>query len=646
MFVVRHYGEKAGGSRGIVPRPIYTGQMPTMKNGLILAAGLIMAHSLASCAEWETVTVNESKAMMRSSMAPHPRLLLPRDEVRWRKGIERNALLRATRDKVLAQAEAMLAVAPIEYRKEGRRLQVHGACFRRVTCLGMAYRLTKDTRYLHRAEKEMLAAATFPDWNPSHFLDAAEMTMALALGYDWLYAGLTTNSRALIRAAIVSHGLTPSLNARRNKWIKGRTNWNQVCHAGMVFGALAIADEEPDIAADIVTRAVTSLNSMNEYAPDGAYPEGPGYWSYGTTFNVLMIAALESALDSDFGLTARPGFLESAEYMLHVAGPSGLWFNYFDCGMNSGVNPALFWFAQRRQAPWVLWRELPALDAFNRKKISVAGGDNRHVPLILVWGAPSRTPTTPAALSWLGRGSNPVAVHRSSWTNGTAAFVGVKGGCASLPHGHMDAGSFVFEAGGVRWGGDLGLQKYYSLESKGVDLWGTQRWEVFRYSSLAHSVLVVDGKQQNPKGRATIVEHSATPQQRSVVDLTEVYKDQLASARRTVTLHADGVTIEDTIRARKGQPCSVRWAMLTTATPKLDNGTNAALVSGDKRLSLAAEGAKGARWEVYPTDPPPHDYDAPNPGTCLIGFTTTLGQGETRTITVRLGLDAPSIVQR
>ena len=152
----------------------------------------------------------------------------------------------------------------------------------------------------------------------------------------------------------------------------------------------------------------------------------------------------------------------------------------------------------------------------------------------------------------------------------------------------------------------------------------------------------VDGKLQDPKGRATIVEHTASPQQRSVVDLTEVYRDQLASARRAVTLHADGVTIEDTIRALKGQACSVRWAMVTAATPKIGDGMDATLVSADTRLGLTATGVKGARWEVYPTEPPPHEYDAPNPGTCLIGFTTKLEPGETRTITVRMKLGARS----
>ena len=53
---------------------------------------------------------------------------------------------------------------------------------------------------------EMKAVAAFPDWNPSHFLDVAEMTNALAIGYDWLYDDLTPTDRATIRAAIVEAG--------------------------------------------------------------------------------------------------------------------------------------------------------------------------------------------------------------------------------------------------------------------------------------------------------------------------------------------------------------------------------------------------------------------------------------------------------
>ena len=62
----------------------------------------------------------------------------------------------------------------------------------------------------------------------------------------------------------------------------------------------------------------------------------------------------------------------------------------------------------------------------------------------------------------------------------------------------MDAGSFVFDALGVRWVQDLGMQEYYSLEKENVDLWNMsqngQRWNVFRYNNLAHNTLTVNGK--------------------------------------------------------------------------------------------------------------------------------------------------------
>jgi len=41
----------------------------------------------------------------------------------------------------------------------------------------------------------MLAAAQFPDWFPKHFLDTAEMTAALGVGYDWLFDFLSAEER-------------------------------------------------------------------------------------------------------------------------------------------------------------------------------------------------------------------------------------------------------------------------------------------------------------------------------------------------------------------------------------------------------------------------------------------------------------------
>jgi hypothetical protein len=55
----------------------------------------------------------------------------------------------------------------------------------------MAYRLTGDARFLARAKSDLMTVAAFKDWNPRHFLSVGEMSFAVGIGYDWLYAKLT-----------------------------------------------------------------------------------------------------------------------------------------------------------------------------------------------------------------------------------------------------------------------------------------------------------------------------------------------------------------------------------------------------------------------------------------------------------------------
>ena len=54
----------------------------------------------------------------------------------------------------------------------------------------------------------------FPDWNPSHFLDTAEMSNAVGVGYDWLYDYLDEPTRKKVREALITLGLKPGINSR------------------------------------------------------------------------------------------------------------------------------------------------------------------------------------------------------------------------------------------------------------------------------------------------------------------------------------------------------------------------------------------------------------------------------------------------
>lgn len=103
------------------------------------------------------------------------------------------------------------------------------------------------------------------------------------------------------------------MNNKNNSWLKAEHNWNQVCNAGMTYGALAIYEDQPALAKQIIGRAFESIKlPMKDYGPDGIYPEGYGYWGYGTSFNVLFLDAIEKLFKTDFGLNKAPGFLKTA----------------------------------------------------------------------------------------------------------------------------------------------------------------------------------------------------------------------------------------------------------------------------------------------------------------------------------------------
>ncbi len=607
--------------------------LPALARG---AAALLLCLAASRAAGVER---GEVAARLAALPATHPRLFLDaRGEAGLRARLVSDAPLAALHRALIAAADRQLATRPVERVLIGKRLlDKSRTCLDRVTHLAYAWRMTGDQRYLERARAELLAVAAFSDWHPEHFLDTAEITTALGIGYDWLYNGLSAEDRAIIRAALIAKGITPALTLKQS-WNTGTNNWSQVCHAGLAVGALAVHEAGDAQTLDALVHAVEDVRPvMAEYAPDGAYAEGPGYWGYGTAFNVVLISALDSALGTDFGMSGAPAFLRTADYYLHVTAPSGQFFNYSDSGTGSGVQPAMFWFAGQRKEPGLLWNELiRARDLVAPAPGSPPRGDDRLLPLAMAWAGELPTePTAPTALSWSGGGATPVAMHRSAW-RADATFVGLKGGSPSTSHAHMDVGSFIMEADGERWAVDPGMQSYQSLESQGIDLWnsrqGSARWKVFRLGPLSHNILTVDGQEQVVQGHATII---ATHGQRTVIDAGPVYQGQLRAARRGVSLLADrSVVVQDEIVAVRA--CTVRWAMMTRATVGELAPGRGVLTQNGQRLVLRVLEPAGAVVRTWVSDPPPAAYDAANPGTVMVGFETRVEAGAALRLAVQL----------
>ena len=411
------------------------------------------------------------------------------------KQINRDAVWKEIHTATLGEADRIITLPVNERIKTGMRLlAVSRENLRRIFILSYAYRMTRQEKYLVRAEQEMLKAASFSDWNPSHFLDVGEMTMALGVGYDWLYPALSEASRRTIREAIVEKGFKPSYDTAYNWFVDAEHNWNQVCNGGLAFGAIAVAESEPEWAQKIIDRAIDKVRlPMRHYAPDGAYPEGPGYWGYGTLFNVLLIGGLESTFGTDYGVSQMPGFMQTGTYEMQMVSPLIKHFNYMDNSYKPESSSAPFWFYSKTQDPSVLCQQVSILQRDTAKKYL----KDRVLPAMLIWGAgaPMEKAVAPQETFWAGRGNTPVCVMRSGWGDPNARFVGVKLGSPSINHGHMDVGSFVFEADGVRWAVSTSRRRLQpATETRGVDLWNmaqqSQRWDVFSTTTVRTNAYV------------------------------------------------------------------------------------------------------------------------------------------------------------
>jgi hypothetical protein len=576
------------------------------------------------------VSIVEIRHRIESADHGHPRLLATREQLKaLPSSLDNEPLRKQLAEMIVKQANSLLDAPPVKRKLVGiRLLTVSRRCLDRVLTLATAYYVTGDARYVRRCEKEMLAAARFSDWNPSHFLDVGEMTCALAIGYDWLYDELDEASRKEIRSAIVEKALRVPFETKFNHWVRARNNWGQVCHGGLTMGALAVMDDEPDLAARTVQNALDNVVvSMAAYSPHGSFPEGPGYWGYGTSYNVVLIAALESVLQTDFALASAPGFSETGGYPSLVYGPSGQYFNYADGGAGRGPDPILFWFASRFGRPEWLLHERDLWNAMlNRQDTLPVEASPRFMPFALLWMKDAAEPDPEKLpLSWTGGGNVPIAVHRSSWTDPRATLVGVKAGSPTASHGHMDIGSFVLDSDGVRWAIDLGAEGYFGLESKHVGLWnnkpGGQRWSIFRLNNLSHNTLVIDDLPQVVTGSSKITEFSDRPERAfSIVDMTPAYEGQVKSARRGFRLLPSGeVVVQDELTGlRPGS--KVRWGMVTAGIPNELGSNSVVLQQGGQKLSLRLVAPSNVVWSEVDTAKPRHEWDSPNPGTRMMAF--------------------------
>jgi hypothetical protein len=572
----------------------------TINAKTILIFLLVLSEVQMAVAQ-ETVQIPAKGEVLSTLKEQHPRLISREKVEEIKQVIQEDEIAKKIWKSNMEFADALLDKPPVIYEKpDGRRLlRVSREAQDRIRALSLCYLVLGETRYAERAWEELEAVAAFSDWNPSHFLDCAEMTHAVALGYDWLYDFWNADQRKILQDAIVHKGLNPALEvySRDSGWHKGNINWNQVCNGGISIGALAIAETVPDLASEILSTAIESIQlPMKEYEPDGGGYEGPTYWDYGSRYNVFFMDALDNGLGTDFGLSTMEGFRRSGDFQIHLSGTDLLCFNFSDSDIKAMSTAQHFWMGKKYYLPrYSGFRYMALLNGVEANILDLLWFDNRFKDFNL----------NSMFLDKHFRVAE-IVTMRDSWENGLGFAIALKGGSSTRVHSHMDLGSFILECQGVRWFIDLGkdAQTYQRHINK------AGRWDFYRTRAEGHNTLVINpefkGSQKRTEdGIAEFVRfESDAASAVAVLDVSKAYYNN-SSFKRTFTLNrGKEFRISDEIVC--AAPSELFLFYHTDAEIELTKNNRQAMLHKDgKSMVVNLVKPLEAQFEVWPAEPMP-----------------------------------------
>eukprot|EP01051_Picozoa_sp_SAG22_P013044 SAG22_NODE_1418_length_4469_cov_1.911670_1_plen_1205_part_10 len=605
---------------------------PQQATAPALSAAAAAAATVSEGAGIHAQQVMSTAAAPALRLAPHPRLRLSSARLAaLRKLVVADKVAAGMLSSIRTAGERLLS-APVlscNISGPGGLLGTAGGLVNRIYTLAFLHRLDHGNRtWSARATAEMLAVAAFASWNPPHFLDTAEMSHGMAIGYDWMHDAIGEADRRTIESAVLRLGIGEYLQAiappHGNEWARGDWNWNQVVNGGMVAASLAFGDADqtaglvPAAAAALVATSAALKLAFASYAPVGAWPEGAGYWGYGTRYALTASTSLSSATGGDGGLSGYAGFAETGNFCVYHLGPATQTvFNWADSGEEAceAVNlmqlAALFPDRATTFAPTAraLIDGVDGLANPDPGSVAAKGCSSWYRGNLGFSCVVSlMTYTAVGSVADLGKllpldyvfERRAVGFMRGRWGDRNTSWLGFKGCNSTADHGDLDAGTFVLEMGGQRWAIDLGsgnyaLQGYWRKESAVGD-----RYSYYRKSSRGHNTLTFGGWDGDPipsnqlvggpGGTETLISDFNSSNKSATVDMTLAYSHfGVTKVLRHFAWDSAAMTrlsITDDIRAVgrfNTAAKNLTWAMHTRANISLD-GRRAVLSQGGMEL--------------------------------------------------------------
>jgi hypothetical protein len=505
----------------------------------------------------------------------------------------------------------------------------------RMGLLGALHYCDGDLKWQDKGMQELIALTdkvSFRDWHPELIDNVADMVVATCLGYDWFYAALNAQQKTEIRTYLAQKGIDALIAHLEGEPIpetakgvsggqaepvkaKGGTkkaankeddklppdSKHMAAASALLIAAICMVDDDPAIAKKAADAGSKVFGKgLERFAPAGVWPEGLQAGEDVMDYIAMLAQSRKAAAGNDLGISLVEGIPQFGVARMHLIGPSGQTFNFGDSQGAASTRPWIAtWLCGVHGNPGIR-----AVAASGKQAVSSSYfGQVGH---FLYYNPHAAGDGTADSLDYSLPGGV-IAATRSGWEKADY-FIAVKGGDNSDHTAQLDIGSFVLEAGGQRWGIELGVdsERATGLEVKpGGDR--TKRFELYLENTLGQNTLVIDGNQDLEAKAKVLVGASSLEKGLAVVDMTDAYGKAAKDVHRgalVVRGTKPYAVIQDDLVIKTTQ--TITWSMHTKAEIAAD-GAKATLTQGGKTLIATIVSPAGA---TFSSGTPPEPSNA------------------------------------
>lgn len=562
---------------------------------------------------WERPTAKTLEADFNALYAntsasdAHPRVIGTKKDFDYiRTNRQTDANLNKMVNDIIKQAEAaMSAEAGLYDRPDKQRILSSARSalgwFRN---LAFAYQITGDEKYASKVWDVLSVLISYPDWNPSHMIDTAELVAGCAIAYDWCYDYWTEEQREYIYDRVKNLGMKPIYNqlmdlqttryewAGANDYAAAKSNFNTVINGGQMCGLAAFAEMEPEFTFKAMQEAIRSMEyTLLVYRPDGIWMESPAYWEYSASYVTRGISSVMNATGNHYGMLDSQGIKSTSRWFISQNSYAGI--NNFHDAADGKYRPAAMAFFGK---------------AYDDKIVSAYARDfavNQRTaePEDALWYVPDNTASADdLPLDLYYEGFDTVG-SRSSYSDQNGFFFGTHGGLVTCYHSQYDVCTFVLDLLGVRWACDLGKDDYnVRRDQNGFN-------KMYRDIAESHNVMVYNTQVpgQDKAGGATMLKwETKSLGSIAVYDVTSAYESSVNKATRGFLVGDSrrSLTIRDEFNVKAKMPAS--WYMCTPADAEIvDNNTVILKAMGQKLKMEIITNADSHRISFGPAQPLP-----------------------------------------